>query len=335
MPIYSIYYSDFKKLGSYKTLEEAREAAKTLAINKSRFILETADDGSFKEHDGWGMTVNYYKGVCNILNEIRLNNEKKNISNYPSEIAKYYIDNSNITIIGILGEGSQAMVYKASYKDNVVAIRYLQKSSVKNMIGVEKRELEISMESRHRNVIRVIGVTEGEDGKIGIITNLYTEGDLKRFLEVNKELEINQILKLILDVAKGVRYLHENGAIHRDIKPENILVTRENEIIYAVLSDLGTVRIIEDSCKGMTMVGTDGFIAPEVYRRSYDSSADIYSLGATLREVLKERYTITDKLIKLITICTDETPSKRPDIELFIRSMLEIINIEKETSTVF
>ena len=72
----------------------------------------------------------------------------------------------------------------------------------------------------------------------------------------------------MLDAAKGIQYLHENGILHRDIKPDNFLVISLDEnLVNAKLTDFGSARNFNLLMTNMTFtkgVGTPKYMAPEI-----------------------------------------------------------------------
>jgi hypothetical protein len=93
---------------------------------------------------------------------------------------------------------------------------------------------------------------------------------------------------MIAEVADGLDYAHDQGVIHRDIKPSNLLLSPAGRLS---INDFGLARMLEQP--GMTMtgefVGTPMFMSPEQItagRAPLDHRTDIYSLGATLYELL-------------------------------------------------
>ncbi|ELP89831.1 Ephrin type-A receptor 4A, putative [Entamoeba invadens IP1] len=99
-------------------------------------------------------------------------------------------------------------------------------------------------------------------------------------------------VKMIVDAAKGISYLHKNGILHRDIKPDNILVLSSdlNDKIIAKLTDFGSARNVNMMMTNMTFtkgIGTPKYMAPEVLKQEkYTKSADIFSFGITMYEVV-------------------------------------------------
>jgi eukaryotic-like serine/threonine-protein kinase len=93
---------------------------------------------------------------------------------------------------------------------------------------------------------------------------------------------------MIADVADALEHAHSNGVVHRDMKPSNLLLAPDGRLS---VNDFGLARLLEQP--GMTMtgefVGTPLYMSPEQItagRAPLDRRADIYSLGATLYELL-------------------------------------------------
>ena len=98
----------------------------------------------------------------------------------------------------------------------------------------------------------------------------------------------DRIARMVAEVADGLEYAHRLGVIHRDIKPSNLLLSPEGRLS---INDFGLARVLEQP--GMTLtgefVGTPAYMSPEqiaVGRAPLDHRTDIYSLGATLYELL-------------------------------------------------
>lgn len=98
----------------------------------------------------------------------------------------------------------------------------------------------------------------------------------------------DQVARLIAGVADGLDHAHKNGVIHRDIKPSNLLLTSDGRL---TINDFGLARVLEQP--GMTttgeFVGTPSYMSPEQItagRTPLDHRTDIYSLGATLYELI-------------------------------------------------
>jgi WD40 repeat protein/serine/threonine protein kinase len=132
--------------------------------------------------------------------------------------------------------------------------------------------------------------TEGDGKRLGPAANLATPSAPPRGASRNY---VRQTVELVRQVAGAAHALHEAGVIHRDIKPGNILVTEGGS--HAVLMDLGLAQLA-DQVQGRltrtrTFIGTLRYASPEqvLAVASLDRRSDIYSLGATLWELLTLR----------------------------------------------
>lgn len=99
------------------------------------------------------------------------------------------------------------------------------------------------------------------------------------------------VARMLAAVADALEHAHQNGVIHRDVKPGNLLLSPEGRL---TINDFGLARMLEQ--QGMTLtgefVGTPAYMSPEQIsagRAPLDHRTDIYSLGATLYELLTLR----------------------------------------------
>ncbi|MEQ8765214.1 MAG: bifunctional serine/threonine-protein kinase/formylglycine-generating enzyme family protein, partial [Planctomycetota bacterium] len=116
-------------------------------------------------------------------------------------------------------------------------------------------------------------------------TTVHAQAGGDRFLEV---------ARFFRDAALGVDHLHQHGIIHRDLKPANVMITAADH--RAVVMDLG-LAAMENASVSLTVdkaqvLGTLRYMPPEQLQRnllSLDRRADVYSLGATLYELITDR----------------------------------------------
>ena len=104
-----------------------------------------------------------------------------------------------------------------------------------------------------------------------------------------------EAIRLITQVALGLQKAHAQGLIHRDVKPDNILVDQNGQ---AKLTDLGLVKELEadlNLTRTGRGLGTPHFMAPEQFRnaKNADVRCDVYSLGATLYQLVTGSYLST------------------------------------------
>ncbi|ELP87676.1 negative regulator of the PHO system, putative [Entamoeba invadens IP1] len=183
-------------------------------------------------------------------------------------------------------KGKFGVVYKGTYRGNVVAIKKIRdyKDSTELFLEFENA-INMLDKFRCKYIVHFYGAVFVPN-KICMVTELAQYRSLKDLINHKKTNEIDEkmILKMILEAAKGILYLHENGILHRDIKPDNILVISLdfNNNVNAKLTDFGTSRNINLLITNMTFtkgIGTPVFMAPEVLNQEkYKQAADVYYL---------------------------------------------------------
>jgi len=185
-----------------------------------------------------------------------------------------------------LGHGHYGVVRKCMHRESGkwYAIKSIRKAKV-SKIEVLKREIEILKEVKHPNIIELVEVFEDER-YLHLITELCTGGELfDRIIAKTQSSEghfsEHDAAKLVRDILDAIRYCHdEKGIVHRDLKPENFLFLTEAEDAPVKIIDFGLSRH-DDADLGImqTKVGTPYYVAPEVLRREYTNSCDIWSIG--------------------------------------------------------
>ncbi|KAJ7463502.1 kinase-like domain-containing protein, partial [Mycena galericulata] len=156
------------------------------------------------------------------------------------------------------------------------------------------REVDIWRRLKHRNILTFIGVCENLAPWPVLISPFYKFGHVEQYLTnhpgVNRK-------KLVLGVASGLQFLHENGVVHGDLKVQNVLVDKHG---IPCICDFGISKVV--SCRGFTTsnVGTAPYMAPELFcvvdgpgMNSHASStpgttpsSDVYSFALLVLEIL-------------------------------------------------
>lgn len=190
-----------------------------------------------------------------------------------------------------LGAGGMATVYLAEdLKHNrKVAVKVL-KPELAVAIGAERflAEIKTTANLQHPHILALHD--SGEVNGTVFYVMPYIEGEsLRDRLDREKQLPIEDALRIANEVADALQYAHERGVIHRDIKPENILLQRGHAVvadfgIALAASKTGGARMTET---GMSL-GTPTYMSPEqaMGAREVDARTDIYSLGCVLYEML-------------------------------------------------
>ena len=148
-------------------------------------------------------------------------------------------------------------------------------------------EIQMMSELHHPNVVLFLGACIVEP-RVCLVLEFCIHGDLLSFLQSenrhNIQISMHMMLKMALDVARGINYLHQKkNIIQRDIKSRNILV---DENLNGKVADFGLSRLKEEDA-GMTACGTPAWTAPEVVRmENYTEKIDVYSFAIVLWELV-------------------------------------------------
>jgi len=213
-------------------------------------------------------------------------------------------------------EGAYGWVARAKEiaTGKVVALKRL-KIDVKDRSGLPVtglREIQILKDCNHRNVVKLQEVVVGED--TSRIENIFLvldfiEHDLKGILEDMPEPFLQSEVKtLLLQLASGVNYLHDNWILHRDLKTSNLLLNNRGQLKIA---DFGMARYVGDPPPKLTqLVVTLWYRAPELLLGAtrYDRAIDMWSIGCIFGELLTREPLLqgkneVDQITKIFELC--------------------------------
>ncbi len=190
-----------------------------------------------------------------------------------------------------IGEGGMATVYLAEdlRHRRRVALKVLRPELVA-IVGAERflAEIETTANLQHPHILPLYDSGEADSFLFYVMP--YVEGDtLRERLDREKQLPVDEAVRIGTAVAGALDYAHRHGVIHRDIKPENILLHDGQPLvadfgIALAVSSAGGSRMTET---GMSL-GTPHYMSPEqaMGDRDVDARSDVYALGATLYEML-------------------------------------------------
>jgi serine/threonine protein kinase/Tfp pilus assembly protein PilF len=191
-------------------------------------------------------------------------------------------------ILEELGRGGMGVVYKAqdTKLKRIVALKFLppELTHVSEIKERFMREAQAAAALDHPNICTVYEFDEAEEKTF--ISMAYIEGQsLKKKIE-SGPLELDEAIRIALQVAEGLRKAHKSGVVHRDIKSVNIMVTEEDQ---AKIMDFGLARIAGGTLvtKEGTTMGTIAYMSPEQARgEEVDHRTDIWSFGVMMYEML-------------------------------------------------
>ncbi|KAK9070856.1 hypothetical protein SSX86_009424 [Deinandra increscens subsp. villosa] len=258
------------------------------------------------------------------------------------------IDSRYLILDHKVASGSYGDLYKGTYRSQEVAVKILKTERVNTDLQKEfAQEVYILRKVRHKNVVQFIGACT-KPPSLCIVTEFMSGGSVYDYLHKQRgTFKLPTLLKVSIDISKGMNYLHQNNIIHRDLKAANLLMD-EHEVVK--VADFGVARVKSHTGVMTAETGTYRWMAPEVIEhKPYDHKADVFSFGVVLWELLTGklpydyltplqaavgvvqkglRPTIPKntqpKLAELLEKCWQQDPSLRPDFTEIIEILTQI-----------
>jgi len=245
---------------------------------------------------------------------------------------------SHFEIIEELGRGGMGTVYRARdlVTERTIALKVLQSHHLNEPDLVQRFRSEVRAVTSldHRHILPIHEVGE-HNGVPFFSMKLATGGSLAQHLGDYLG-HPRKAAQLVAKIARGVQHAHERGILHRDLKPGNILLDDAGE---PYVCDFGLAKWINDDRRltiTSAVLGTPHYIAPEQAsgKGILTISADIYSLGAILYELLTGRPPfVGETVIDTLRQASECTPAKPSSIVSRTPRDLEVIclkSLERE-----
>ncbi|KAK4485025.1 hypothetical protein RD792_007633 [Penstemon davidsonii] len=314
-----------------KTLSIPSSSRSQLNIN-----TENTERKRFDKLESWSMILDYE-------NIESWETSKEDREEWTADMSQLFIGNK-------FASGAHSRIYRGIYKQKAVAVKMVRipthKEDIRSSLEQQFKS-EISLLSRllHPNIVQFIAACK-KPPVYCIITEYMSQGNLRMYLNKKEpySLSIETILRLALDISRGMEYLHSQGVIHRDLKSNNLLLNDEMRVKVA---DFGT-SCLETQCRETKgNMGTYRWMAPEMIKeKPYTRKVDVYSFGIVLWELttallpfqgmtpVQAAFAVADKnerpplpascqpaLAHLIKCCWAVNPSKRPDFNEIVSAL--------------
>ena len=186
-----------------------------------------------------------------------------------------------------IGKGAVGVVHRATdAKGNEVAAKQIYLIDIQKMAKISK-DLHRLTKLNHPNIVYFYDIKHLQSN-VWLFMEYCPHKDLDDFYRTQK-LDKRETFVIMVQITRGLEYLHQRNIIHRDIKPSNILVKR-NHPIWIKLTDFDFSKFLEEDFDTSLMssnVGTPAFKAPEFFLRNeerkiqYHRNVDIFAVGAT------------------------------------------------------
>jgi serine/threonine protein kinase len=267
-----------------------------------------------------------------------------------------FINFEKIIYLKKIGSGGYGKVFLCSYNNQEVAVKKIEISNEEDMSNVLNTEIKIMKNLKHINLIQYYGHCIKEN-LVSLVMELCKGGSLYNILKKSNNsnninnsknsndsslispklsLSIKQKIKISLDIASGLNYLHTQtpAIIHRDIKSMNILLLDElidsSSSPLAKIADLGISKIFESTKSQclMTQCGTPQWTAPEILRgEPYGIKSDVYSYGILLWEIFSEKIPYCELNLNKIQIAIQVASNVnfRPGLKFLKKDTPEVI----------
>lgn len=221
--------------------------------------------------------------------------------------------------------GGQGTIFTAKYKgiDVIAKVMEIKDNEEQKANRIKKREVNLMSKFEEcKYIARFYGWIQETEGIWLMVENLKGQ-DIKQYIAPTFKLRLNikQKVKILLDTAEGLVFLHGKNIMHRDIKSANVGIDKEitegSLDFTAKIFDFGVSKEENSKAAATHVSGTIKYNAPEQKNDSYTTQVDIYAFACMAFELFSEKVCYTDSKTKNIndTQLTNfvRTKDLRPD----------------------
>ncbi|KAG6383980.1 hypothetical protein SASPL_156233 [Salvia splendens] len=273
------------------------------------------------------------------------------------EIGRWFLNYDAVEIGDQAGPGT----FKGVYKGKKVRIEKLKGCDKGNAYEFEcRKDLLELMTCGHKNILQFHGVCVDDNHGLCIVTKLMEGGTAHDLIMKSKKIQIKEIIRIVSDVAEGIKFMNDHGIAYRDLNTQRILLDKRGN---ACLGDMGIVSACKSVGEAMEYE-TDGYrwLAPEIIAGDPENvtetwMSNAYSFGMVIwamvtGEIAYSAYSpvqaavgiaacglrpdIPDScpqlLRSLMLKCWNNCPSKRPQFSDIISTLSRFNNNTVNTS---
>lgn len=242
-------------------------------------------------------------------------------------------------VLEVLGSGGFGTVLRAFDErlHRAVALKVLapQLSASGSARARFLREGRSAAAIRDDHVVNVHAVSDELSPFPYLVMELIVGRTLQQKIDQHGPLPLKEVLRIGLQVARGLAAAHSTGLIHRDIKPANILL--ENGVERVKITDFGLARAADDASMSQSGVvaGTPMFMSPEQARgESLDARSDLFSLGSVIYTMCAGRppFRAESAMAVLKRVCDEEPRSIReinPEVPIWMEDVVHKLHAKR------
>ncbi|GAA3517005.1 protein kinase domain-containing protein [Actinocatenispora rupis] len=220
----------------------------------------------------------------------------------------------------MIGRGAFGTVFRGEGPAGPVAIKLLRPDLATDAEVVDGflRERSVLLRLRHPNLVSVRDLV-AESDLLALVMDLIDGPDLRVHLQRQGPPPVEVATALVAAVADALAHTHDAGVIHRDLKPENVLLRLDGPAPVPLLTDFGIAELAAGGSAesaAHTVIGTPGYLAPEVARGGTATpAADVYACGVLAYELVTGRMPFAgEHALAVIHRQLTETPERPADL---------------------